>query len=149
MVEVIDTSETDDAAIAVWLTMRQYLDDRLSRLEQQNEELKEQSMEMKKQNAEIILQNNELKQGLSQSRQQVEELEIRVHQVQERNSTRLGAPVSSIAATPEKSVLTPPKAEKLYCTVVFSGAGEGEDVNIAELRKKVEEEVQENDKASD
>ena len=29
-VEVMDTSGTDNAATAVWLTMRQYLDDRLS-----------------------------------------------------------------------------------------------------------------------
>ena len=127
-VEVMDTSGTDDAAIAVWLTMRQYLDDRLSRLEQQNEEIKQQNMEIKKQNAEIILQNNELKQDLTQYRQQVEELEIRVHQVQERNSIGLGASIPSTAAMSEKNVLTPPKADELYCTIDFSRASEGEEI---------------------
>ena len=104
-------------------------------------------MEIKKQNAEIILQNNELKQGLTQSRQQVEELDVRVHQVQERNFTRLGTSIPSTAAISEKNVLTPPKEEELCCTVDFSRASEGKEINIAEIRKKVEEEVQESDKA--
>ena len=71
----------------------------------------------------------------------MEELAIRIHQIQERNSTGLGASVPSIIATPEKPALMSPKTEELYYTVDFSRAGEGEKVNIAEIRKKIKEEI--------
>ena len=138
-ITVTDTSEqsVDGPALSQWAMLEKYLDAKFSNLERQN--------------AEIIQQNLELRQGLLQSQQRVEELQICVHQLQEQNFTGLKTPYLQAAmqgaTTPEKPILMPPKAEELFCTIDFSRV-EGNEVNIATMRKKIEGEIQKGENKS-
>ena len=101
-------------------------------------------------NIEIIQQNDKLNQSLTQSQQRIEELQVKIHQLQEQNaagsSSYLQAALQGAKiTTPQESTksLTAPRAEELFCTIDFSRSRDEEKaIDMVALRKKVEEEIQ-------
>ena len=140
----MDTSgcSTEEPGQVQGIMMKEYFNTRFAKWEWQNAEITQQ-------NTKIVQQNNESKQGLVQSPQRVKELEVRIHQIQERNTTGIGTSYLEAASRGSQTTegpanrpnLTPPKVEELFCTV-GSGRVEGDEINMAMLGKKIEEEIQ-------
>ena len=124
---------------------------------QENEELKQHIAVLEQQMTVIIQQNNETQEKLAQVQQHAEEMETRLHQMQEQNYTGLaaqptspsgnrsyiGAALNGVRHTGSATrMFTPPMAEEFFVTIDYSRVeGGGEAVDAVAVRKRIEDEI--------